>query len=567
MPSAHVLPEQRDAMPEAPRCLVVVQARLASARLPAKALLPLGGMPSFVLCARRAANAGLSVVVATSDEVTDHSLVDVARAAGLQVARGAHDDVLARFAAVCADLPDDALVVRLTADNPLPDGAFISMLVSRFRRLEVDYLGTSSPVDGLPYGLSAEVFTASVLRRAQAHAVSASDREHVTPWIRREARSAIYHHDGAAPGWSRLRCTLDTFEDYLHLQRLFATEPDPTGVAWTVLVERVERLSGATEALCPFRIGADGAVQSTLALGTAQLGLPDYGVANRAGLPADDAAAALLVAAVEAGITWIDTARAYGLAEDRIGRLLSAGQRARVRIVTKLDPMSHVELKASARRVCDAVDASVFRSLHALRARSLDTLLLHRWAHRNAWAGAAWERLLELQSGGLIGRLGASVSSVDEAMAALSDPAISHLQCPVNLIDARWRDPGLLAAATKRSDVTVHARSALLQGLLTLPAERWPDVSGYDRAGLAGVLDDAVVRYRRQDRIDLCLAYVRSLPWVHSIVVGMETLEQLRSNLSSFRQPVLFADELADIERRLPMLPETVVDPSRWGKA
>ena len=86
-------------MSEAPRCLVVVQARLASARLPAKALLPLGGVPSFVLCARRAANAGLVVVVATSVEATDQGLVDAARAAGIQVVRGAHDDVLARFAA------------------------------------------------------------------------------------------------------------------------------------------------------------------------------------------------------------------------------------------------------------------------------------------------------------------------------------------------------------------------------------------------------------------------------------------------------------------------------------
>lgn len=554
-------------MPESPRCLVVVQARLASTRLPAKALLPLGGMPSFVLCARRAANAGLGVVLATSVEATDHALVDAARAAGIQVIRGAHDDVLARFAAACADLPDDALVVRLTADNPLPDGAFISMLVSRFRQLEVDYLGTSSPVDGLPYGLSAEVFTASVLRRAQAHAVSGSDREHVTPWMRREARSAIYRHDDAAPGWSRLRCTLDTFEDYLRLQRLFATEPDPTDVAWPVLVERLERLSGATEPRCPFRIGTDGDVQSTLALGTAQLGLPDYGIANRAGLPADDAAAALLDDAVEAGVTWIDTARAYGLAEDRIGRLLSPGQRARVRIVTKLDPMSHVEAEASARRVRDAVDASVFHSLHALRALSLDTLLLHRWAHRNVWGGAAWERLLELQSGGLIDRLGASVSSVDEAMAALSDPAISHIQCPVNLVDARWRAPGFLAAVASRPEVTVHARSVLLQGLLTLPAERWPDVPGYDRVCLAKVLDDAVVRHRRQDRVGLCLAYVRSLPWVHSIVVGMETLDQLRLNLAGFLRPALSADELADIERRLPVLPETVLDPSRWSRA
>jgi spore coat polysaccharide biosynthesis protein SpsF (cytidylyltransferase family) len=54
------------------KIMVVIQSRLASTRLPDKALLPLRGIPLVLLCARRAANNGLNVAVATSDEEVDN---------------------------------------------------------------------------------------------------------------------------------------------------------------------------------------------------------------------------------------------------------------------------------------------------------------------------------------------------------------------------------------------------------------------------------------------------------------------------------------------------------------
>lgn len=552
-------------MPAPADCLVVVQARLASTRLPAKALLPIAGLPSFVLCARRAANTGLRVVVATSVERGDDVLAAAAQQAGVAVVRGPHDDVLDRFVQASAGLPGDTALVRLTADNVLPDGRFVAGLVEEFRRRGVDYLGTSSPVDGRPYGLSAEVFSVAVLRRAGVAAKSAFDREHVTPWMRREGRPTTSVHEGAPAHWSRLRCTLDTFEDYTRLLQVFEGETDPVTATWERLVERLAAVTpGGREPRCPFRVGNDGRVHSALSLGTVQLGLR-YGIANQHGLPDDGQTAALLTEAVDVGITALDSARAYGRSEERIGALLSAGQRGRIAIVTKLDPLAGLPADATPESVGHAVDASVFRSAHALRERPLDTLLLHRWAHHDAWGGAAWARLLALREQGVIRRLGVSVATPAEAIAALGDPHVEHLQCPVNLIDARWREPALLAAVARRPEVVVHARSTLLQGLLLLPPARWPAVPGYDRKALGRALDDSVAAFGRVDRSDLCLAYVRGLPWVHSLVVGMETVEQLRANLALAQRPALGDAERAELERRLPAVPLAVTDPSRWS--
>src|SRR5690349_24219800 len=105
-----------------PRVRVVMQARTSSSRLPGKAMLPIAGVPMVVLAARRAGNQGHQVVVATSDESSDDDLADLCESDGLAVVRGPLDDVLGRFVIASEDLDDADVIVRLTADNVVPDG-------------------------------------------------------------------------------------------------------------------------------------------------------------------------------------------------------------------------------------------------------------------------------------------------------------------------------------------------------------------------------------------------------------------------------------------------------------
>ena len=192
-----------------------------------------------------------------------------------------------------------------------------------------------------------------------------------------------------------MRCTLDTFEDYELLLRVFADSRDPVRTGWPQLVDRLTSLSlGGSEPRCPFRERADGTIHSVLTLGTAQLG-SNYGIANNSGVPSDNEVGAILARAADAGITSIDTASVYGASEERIGRFLPANFADRIQVATKLDTLADVPVDATAKAVRNAVDASVFRSLHRLRRRRLDTLLLHRWSHHGAWQGAwAWETIV-----------------------------------------------------------------------------------------------------------------------------------------------------------------------------
>jgi spore coat polysaccharide biosynthesis protein SpsF (cytidylyltransferase family)/aryl-alcohol dehydrogenase-like predicted oxidoreductase len=546
------------------RFVAIMQVRTSSSRLPGKALLPVAGMPAVVLAVRRAANRGAELRVATSDDRSDDQLASMLAAHGVDVRRGPLEDVLARFAAAAADLDDEDVVARLTADNLLPDGEFIDQLRAAFEAGGLDYLGTHSPLDGLPYGMSCELFRAGALRAAARNAHSAADREHVTPWIRANLRAGTWSHPAPHPCWARLRCTMDTFGDYALLARSFDAISDPVAQDWRgVIAQLADMTVLGDRARCPFSLGADGRLHSVLTLGGAQLGMA-YGVANRGGKPADTELDHILGLAADAGITAIDTARAYQESEARIGAWLQAHQDGRLRVISKLDVLSGVPDDAPPAWVRDAVDASVLRSLRALRATRIDTLLLHRWEHRAKWGGAAWARLLDWQAEGTIGTLGTSLSSVDDAVAALAEPAVGHLQCPVNLLDQRWREPRWLAAVAARPDVIVHARSVLLQGLLTLPPARWPQAAGVDSAAFGAVLDRLVTQFGRRDRIDLCLAYVRGLPWVHSLVLGVENTAQLTDNLALAATPALDEVQRGAVAAALPALPAALLDPAQW---
>ena len=142
-----------------------------------------------------------------------------------------------------------------------------------------------------------------------------------------------------------------------------------------------------------------------LVLGSVQWGMP-YGVANHQGPPDDAELIRMLERAREAGVDTIDTARAYGAAEARIGQALPRvpGPR-RWHVITKLAPDVHdvgVELAESLERVA----ASLAASREALGIDPPPDLLLHRFAHRSAEAGRLWGALLAERDAGRIGRLG-----------------------------------------------------------------------------------------------------------------------------------------------------------------
>jgi len=306
-----------------------------------------------------------------------------------------------------------------------------------------------------------------------------------------------------------------------------------------------------------------GGRKAELVLGSVQLGLA-YGVANKTGKPSREAALALARRAAESGVVQFDTARAYGDSEERLGEALAGRD---VLTVTKLSPLADLPAGVSRESVRAAVDASIAQSCHALGRDALQCILLHRASHMTDHDGAIWHRLLEHLSDGRVQKLGVSVQSPQEALDALENSVVRHIQIPFNILDWRWREAGIDTAFMARPGVIVHTRSTFLQGLLAIDDPSiWPKIDGVDPGSVLDTLRGLVRDFGRESLADLCLAYVRGQDFVDGVVVGLETEEQLDRNLHLAVKRPLSPEECAEAERRVPHLPEQLLNPALWPK-
>lgn len=307
-----------------------------------------------------------------------------------------------------------------------------------------------------------------------------------------------------------------------------------------------------------------GKPPSRFVLGTVQLGMP-YGKVRKFAFPSSTEAVALMRKAAAIGITEFDTARNYGDSEMRLGDALGPNHDPACTIVTKLHPLQHIPLDAPEWAVRTAIEASVFASCRALRTRHLPVLLLHLVFARHAWNGAAWRRLLEMRDEGIIGKLGVSVVNPDEAIEYLADPEVRHMQIPINILDHRWHDLRLSEMFAARPDITVHARSVFLQGILLQenPAA-WPRHDSAAAAPLINWLHHMTRDLKQESVAHLAASYLRSLGWIDGLVIGIENEDQLLCNARLFDSPLLSPENLEHIEATRPVVEDWMLDPGKW---
>jgi len=206
--------------------VAIIQARMASTRLPGKVLADLNGMPVLGWVTRAAAAIpGIDrIVVATSVNVTDDAVARWCKDNGVRCVRGSESDVLGRYAQA-ARSESASVVMRLTADCPLLDPHVCGQVVSLLRRTGADFASCSDPVTW-PDGLDCEVFTAAALEAAAREATRPGDREHITRFIRAHRRRfRVEALICPIPGLARERWTLDTPADLDFLRAIAARLP------------------------------------------------------------------------------------------------------------------------------------------------------------------------------------------------------------------------------------------------------------------------------------------------------------------------------------------------------
>ena len=207
------------------RVVVTIEARMGSSRLPGKVLLPALGEPMLLHLVRRLrAVASLDeIVIATTTNAADQSIVDFAQEHGVACFRGSEDDVLARVIGAGESAQAD-VVVDITGDCPVIDPDLVEQTIRMFLAHEVDYV-SNSIIRSYPDGMDTQVMSMQALRNSAEMTQDPLNREHVSRFIWQHPERYRIVNLVAPPSlhWPELGLTLDEVGDYNLLRKLIET--------------------------------------------------------------------------------------------------------------------------------------------------------------------------------------------------------------------------------------------------------------------------------------------------------------------------------------------------------
>lgn len=195
---------------------------MGSSRLPGKVLLPLLGAPILTRVVERTSRAQLvdEVVVATTRLPADDALASLAHASGWALTRGSKTDLLDRYL-IAAIAFNAEVIVRITSDCPLVDPELVDDVIRARAATAADYASNNLEPRTYPRGLDVEVITRAALERANAADISASSREHATPYIYRHPELFRLTRVAAPKDASGHRWCVDTPEDFELVRRIY----------------------------------------------------------------------------------------------------------------------------------------------------------------------------------------------------------------------------------------------------------------------------------------------------------------------------------------------------------
>ncbi len=310
-------------------------------------------------------------------------------------------------------------------------------------------------------------------------------------------------------------------------------------------------------------LGRTGREVSVVGLGCWQLGA-DWG-------QVDDAdALAVLHAAVDSGVTFLDTADVYGdgRSERLIARFLAERPGAGVVVATKCGRRADPHVPAAF--TPENLRAWTDRSRANLGVERLDLVQLHCPPTPVFSADEVFDALDALVAEGNLAAYGVSVETCDEALTAIARPHVASVQIILNAFRRKPLERVLPAA--REAGVGIIARVPLASGLLsgkydehtTFAAD---DHRTYNRNGEAfdvgetfsGVPFDVGVRAARSlaaiaadlgvPTAALALRWVIDQPGVSVVIPGARNADQAKANAAAEALSPLPADALAAIER------------------
>ncbi|MBC9823051.1 aldo/keto reductase [Terrabacter sp. MAHUQ-38] len=292
-------------------------------------------------------------------------------------------------------------------------------------------------------------------------------------------------------------------------------------------------------------LGRTGRQVSVIGLGCWQLGA-DWGAVGEA------EAMKVLHAAVDAGVTFLDTADVYGdgRSETLIGRLLAERPDSGLTVATKMGRRADPHVPEA--YTLEAFRTWTDRSRRNLGVERLDLVQLHCPPTPVFSDDRVYDALDTLVDEGAIAAYGVSVETCDEALTAIARPHVASVQIILNAFRRKPLEKVLPAA--EATGVGIIARVPLASGLLSGKYDETTtfapdDHRSYNRGGEAfdvgetfsGVPFDVGVRAARRvselaaplPAAQVALRWVIDQPGVSTVIPGARSEAQVQGNAAS----------------------------------
>ena len=285
-------------------------------------------------------------------------------------------------------------------------------------------------------------------------------------------------------------------------------------------------------------LGRDGPRVSIISFGAWPIG-------GAMGAVSRDTAVATVRAAVDSGMTFIDTAQMYRASESIIGEAVR-GRRDEVFLATKVS-VGHTPQE---------IDDAIGNSLRALRTEYVDLYQLH--GPRRQPIDRTMEHLLRLRDEGKLKYIGVSNFSADQTTDALKHGPVHSSQPVFNMLFRDAADE--ILPRCRENGVGVIAHSVLAKGLLTgryRPGDRFEDDDRRGRRYFSGESFERVYAVterlkawavdRGRDMVQLAVAWTLAQPGITAAIVGAKSPGQVSHNARAADWR-LTSEDLAEID-------------------
>ena len=207
------------------KVIIISQARLGSSRFPNKIIKKINNKTLLQIHIERIKKCKKinGICIATTSNKEDEVICEIAKKLNIDFYKGSENDVLDRYFNAAKIMEAD-LIVRLTSDCPLIDPELIDKIIGKAIDKNLDYF-SNILIEKFPDGQDIEVFKFSALKITWENATILSDREHVTPFMRKNSSfnngslfsSANYNCNN---DYNFVRLTVDEISDFIVIKKI-----------------------------------------------------------------------------------------------------------------------------------------------------------------------------------------------------------------------------------------------------------------------------------------------------------------------------------------------------------